>query len=264
MKLGITQIVLGDMSLDQTLTLCNAAGYDAVELTFDERKDLSVDMSDSELSDVADRCQSAEVEVTSVIASFAERGNLLSRDAAEREKCCRCVARSLEIANRLGAGATLLHPGQLSAEGTYDEAWNDLRDALRELSADAEAHEVTIGLENVWNKFLLSPREAVQFVDEVGSDRVGIYLDTANMMEYGFPEHWIRALGPRIARVHLKDFKRSEHSFVNLLDGDTDWPLVMAELRAVGYNSSLIHEVFGDRDALIEMGQRMRRIAAMA
>ncbi len=82
MKLGITQIVLGDMSLDQTLTLCDAAGYDAVKLTFDKRKDLRVDMSDGELADVSGRCRSAGVEVTSVIASFAERGNLLSSDAA--------------------------------------------------------------------------------------------------------------------------------------------------------------------------------------
>ena len=127
----------------------------------------------------------------------------------------------------------------------------------------AEEMGAAIGLENVWNKFLLSPREARLFVDEIGSEWVGIYLDTANMMAYGYPEHWIRELGTRIKKVHFKDFRRSEHSFVNLLEGDTDWPAVMAELRAVGYDSTLIHEVGGSREELIDLGARMRQIVAL-
>ena len=263
MKLGITQIILGDMSLDDTIALCHDAGYDAVELVFGVDKDLRVDMSEPELATVARTCENAGIEVTSVIASPLESGNLLSRDASARAHCCRRVSRALEIASTLGAGATLLHPGQLPADGTYGAAWTDYRDALISLAGEAEARRVAIGLENVWNKFLLSPKEAVQLVDEVNSDWVGVYLDTANMMAYGYPEHWIRELGSRIVRVHLKDFKRAEHQFVNLGDGDTDWPLVMRELAAVGYRSSLIHEVGGERAALVELGERMRRISSL-
>ena len=92
---------------------------------------------------------------------------------------------------------------------------------------------------------------------------MGIYLDTANMMAYGYPEHWIRSLGARIRKVHLKDFVRREHRFVSLLEGDTDWATLMRELRRVGYDSTLIHEVGGDHQALVELGDRMRRIVAM-
>ena len=263
MKIGVTQIILGKMGLDETLELCREAGYEAVELVFGEDRDLNVNMGAEELAGVGKRCQAAGVEIGSVIAHYAERGNLMSRDAAEREQCCRSLRRSLEIAGTLGVDGVLLHPGQLTAEGTYEEAWNDLRDALRKMAEVAEANGVTIGVENVWNKFLLSPREAAEFVDEVGSPWVGIYLDTANMMAYGYPEHWIRGLGQRIAKVHLKDFKRSDHAFVNLLDGDTDWPAVMAELRNAGYDSTLIHEVGGDHSTLVDLGERMRRIVAM-
>jgi len=187
----------------------------------------------------------------------------MSRDPAEREKCCRSLACSLEIAGVLGADGVLLHPGQLTAEGTYEEAWNDLRDALREMASAAEESQAAIGLENVWNKFLLSPWEARTFIDEVDSAWVGIYLDTANMMAYGYPEHWVRGLGKRIKKVHFKDFIRREHRFVNLLEGDTDWPTLMKELRQVGYDSTLIHEVGGDHQALVDLGERMRRIVAM-
>ncbi|MEC9379012.1 MAG: sugar phosphate isomerase/epimerase family protein, partial [Candidatus Latescibacterota bacterium] len=233
------------------------------ELTFTEKKDLDIGMSASALDDVAKRCESAGVEIAAVIAHYAQRGNLLSLDPAEREACTRCLRRSLDIAGAVGATGTLLHPGQLSGEGTYQEAWENLREALRSFGPLAEERRVSIGLENVWNKFLLSPHEAAQFVDEVNHPWVGIYLDTANMMAYGHPEQWIRALGSRIKKVHLKDFARREHAFVNLLDGDTDWPLVMSELRTVGYDDTLIHEVSGDRDALIDLGHRMRQIVAM-
>lgn len=264
MKIGITQFALGKVSLDEILSLCQEAGYQAVELVFaEDGRDLDVNMSDEEVRKVGQRCAAVGVEISSVVALYAEGGNLLSRKVREREKKARCVIRSLEIAGVLGVGAVLLHPGALGAEGTYEEAWDDLRDTLRDLAPQAQRHQAFIAIENVWNKFLLSPREASQFIDEVGSPWVGFYLDTANMMAYGYPEHWVLSLGPRIKRVHFKDFKRREHQFVNLLEGDTDWPTVMKLLRQIGYQGSVIHEVGGDHQTLVDLGARMRRIVAI-
>ena len=263
MKIGITQIILGDTSLADTLELCQEAGYEAVELVFGEEKDLNVHLSRDEILAVGQRCAAAGVEIGSVIAWYSERGNLLSPSSAERDQGCKSLLRSLEIAGILGVDGVLLHPGQLGAEGTYEEAWDDLRDILKEAAQVAGANNAVIGLENVWNKFLLSPKEACEFIDAVASPWVGIYLDTANMMAYGHPEHWIRSLGKRISKVHFKDFSRAQHSFVNLLDGDTDWPVIMGELRRIGYDSTLIHEVGGDRQTLVELGDRMRQIGAM-
>jgi hexulose-6-phosphate isomerase len=260
MKIGVTQIILGAQTLAESLALCKDADYEAIELTFREGKDLHPGMSVAELEAVAAKCREAGVEIASVIAASPRGGNLLSPDPADRQARAEGVRRSLEIAGLLGANCTLLHPGQLTADGTYDDAWNGLRDALRDLAPVAEKNRAFIGVENVWNKFLLSPREAVSFVDEVGSEWVGVYLDTANMMAYGYPEHWVRALGPRIKKVHFKDFSRSRHAFTQLLDGDTNWPLLMSELRAVGYDDAVIHEVGGSRAELIETAARMRRI----
>jgi hexulose-6-phosphate isomerase len=148
-------------------------------------------------------------------------------------------------------------------QGTYEQAWDDLKGILKELAPVAQKNRAAIALENVWNKFLLSPKEMRDFLDEVGSDWVGAYVDTANMMAYGFPEHWIRSLGKRIKKVHFKDFKRREHQFVHLMDGDTDWPTVVKELRAIGYDDCVIHEVSGDREVQIEMARRMKKIVAM-
>ena len=261
MKIGATQLALRGMTLDQVLELCNEAGYEAIELLFSEETELNLDLSDAELDSVAARFRDANVEITSVFHSMP--GSLLSLDAEERDTCCRCIERVLEVGSRLEAGAMLLNPGALGPEGTYDEVWDNFRDALCGLAPRAAELEVAIAIENVWNKFILSPREAVQFVDDVGSDWVGIFLDLANMMAYGFPEHWIRALGSRVIRVHAKEFDRGKHAFVNLLEGDNDWPLLMLELRAIGYDGSLLHEVGGDYEAMVDLGERLRKIRSM-
>ena len=263
MKIGLTQIILGGMSLDDTLALCQDAGYEAVELTFQEGKDTDINMSDSEIKSVSQKCAAAGIEISSITAGYSDRGNLLSIDAGERVKGVKSLARGLEVGGVLGVGGILLHPGQLSAEGTYQQVWDNLVGILKDLAPAAASNRVAIGIENVWNKFLLSPKEMRDIVDAVNSEWVGTYLDTANMMAYGYPEHWIRELGDRIKRVHFKDFNRGAHRFVNLLDGDTDWATVMREFREIGYNEYVIHEVGGDREAQIDIANRMRQIVAM-
>ena len=113
MKIGVTQIILGKMTLDETLDLCQEAGYEAVELVFGEDRDLDVNMGTDQLAAVAERCEDAGVEIGSIIAHYADRGNLMSRNAAEREKSSRSLERALQIAGGLNVGTVLLHPGQL-------------------------------------------------------------------------------------------------------------------------------------------------------
>ena len=263
MKTGITQIVTSGMSLEECLELCKEAGYECIELSFREGGSPDINMGESDLKNVRKKCDAAGIEISSVIGGYNERGNMLSLNPEDREKCSKSVVRILEIADALGVDGLLLHPGHLTSEGTYQEAWDGFLEELKKLAPIAESHKAAICVENVWNRFLLSPKEMREFVDAVGSNWVGTYLDTANMMAYGYPEQWIRELGKRIKKVHFKDFKRREHRFVNLLEGDTDWPLVMKEFRSIGYDSYAVHEVGGDRAALIDLGERMRKIVAM-
>jgi hexulose-6-phosphate isomerase len=54
----------------------------------------------------------------------------------------------------------------------------------------------------------MSPMEAARFVDEIGSPAVGWHFDIGNVITYGWPDQWVRILGPRILNLHLKDFSR--------------------------------------------------------
>ncbi len=121
----------------------------------------------------------------------------------------------------------------------YEVAYDRALQGLTELAPFAESHGVIIGVENIWNKFLLSPLEMRGFIDAVNSPFVGVWLDVANMLMFGYPEQWIRILNARIKKVHFKDFRRgvnSLHGFVDLLAGDVDWKAVRAALEAVGYS----------------------------
>lgn len=264
MKIGVTQIILRNLSLVDTLGLCQDAGYEAIELVFGAGTDPDVDMSDEEIRGVREKCDAAGVEVSSSIAWYENRGCFIHPDASEREQGMRNLVRSIDVAHVLGVDAVLLHPGQLTAEVTYEAAWDWMLGGLKDIVPLAEEKGVTVGIENVWNKFLLSPRETAEFVDAVCSSRVGVYLDTANMMFYGYPEHWIRGLGKRICRVHFKDFVRQDRQFVPLMDGDTDWKMLMNDLRSIGYDAYVIHEVGGDREVQIEMAERMRKIVSLS
>ncbi len=115
-----------------------------------------------------------------------------------------------------------------------------------ELSKIAEQYQVNIGIENVWNKFLLSPLEMRDFIDKIGSKYLGSFFDVGNILAFGYPEHWIRILGKRIKKVHIKDFRKdigNVTGFTSLLEGDVNWPAVMQALKEIGYNDFIIAEL---------------------
>lgn len=260
---GITQLCLKRESLEQDLALAASCGYRAIELVFKDEGQPHIDAGAKELDAVRKACEKAGVAVSSVIATRKDGGSLLSPDAAQREKRAAVLRRALEIAQALGVDGTLLHPGALEANDSYARAWDGLRDGLRAIAPEAEKRGCWIGVENVWNKILLTPGEVRRFCTEVGSPWVGLYLDTANMIHYGFAEMWIRDLGDLIKKVHVKDYSRKSRSFVQLMDGDCNWPAVAAELRKIGFDGALVSEVGGDEACLRETTERIRRIIAL-
>jgi hexulose-6-phosphate isomerase len=159
----------------------------------------------------------------------------------------------LDIAKWLGVDAILVVPGAVDvfflpdAEVVpYDVAYSRSREAIGGLVQKAEANRVAIGLENVWNKFLLSPLELRDFIDGFGSAFVGSWFDAGNVLSTGYPEHWIPILGERIKRVHVKDFKTAignGNGFCDLGEGDVNWPAVLSALKAIHYDGWVTAEM---------------------
>ncbi len=118
-------------------------------------------------------------------------------------------------------------------------------------------------MEEVWNKFLLSPLEMNTYISEFKSPWIKAWFDVGNVVFYGYPQDWIRTLGKSIVKVHLKDFKRKDDSYawVNLGDGDIDWAAVRSAFADIGYSGSVIAELkAGDEAYLRDVSQRIDRL----
>jgi hexulose-6-phosphate isomerase len=157
---------------------------------------------------------------------------------------------SLRNAKLWGCDSVLLVPAVVNPETSYQDAWTRSQRVVKErLLPLAQELKVVIGMENVWNKFLLSPLEMARYVDEFASPWVKAYLDVGNMLFYGYPQDWARTLGERIHRVHIKDFKldrgKGKFSWVNLGEGDLDWVAVRKALGDVGYGGWVTTEIAG-------------------
>jgi hexulose-6-phosphate isomerase len=171
---------------------------------------------------------------------------------------------SLHCAKAVGADAVLLVPAVVNEEVGYGEAWERSQKNIRKLLPLAKELQVIIAVENVWNKFLLSPLEFAKYVDEFNDPWLKAYVDVGNMILFGFAQDWVRTVGKRIVRIHLKDFKRKGYEWTNLLDGDVNWPQVRKALDEIGYKGYMTTELSGGDEAyLTDLSQRIDKIIAM-
>lgn len=232
-------------------------GYDGVELD---------SPSNLDLSEVAEAMDATGLVVPGVVDSVHWRDTLGDPDPEVRARGREGLETALRDAARLGATTALLVPAVVNQSISYADAYERSQLEIRRVLPLAEELGVTIAFENVWNNFLLSPLEAARYIDEFESRHVGWYLDVGNIVLYGWPEHWVEALGPRIAKLDIKDYSRSKldnegrwKGFgVGIGEGDAGWPRVMAALDRVGYEGWASAEVGGGGSArLAEILERM-------
>ncbi|MHC4712370.1 MAG: sugar phosphate isomerase/epimerase family protein [Planctomycetota bacterium] len=238
-----------------------AAGFDAVEPALSGAGELTPETSKADCRRIASDARKAGVRLSSLATGLFWDTSLTANDAAVREKALDIARSLIEKAAWLGVDAVLVVPGAVdvfflpNAERIpYDVCHDRALRAMKKLAPVAAKHKVRIGVENVWNKFLLSPLEMRDFVDKVSSKYVGVYFDVGNVLLTGFPQHWIKILGKRIVRIHIKDFKTSVgtvEGFVDLLKGDVPWKEVMKALKAIKYNSFITAEMIPPKKGLV-------------
>ena len=246
MKKGISIWSFPQQTLRESFALAKDAGFEGVEVALAEEGEIGLKTSERELLSIVEAAKNEGIELYSVASGLYWDYWLNSDDAAERKKAKDIVMRHLDTAKILGADTILVIPGTVNADFIsetkvvdYKTTYERSFEAISELKEYAEKVGVSIGLENVWNKFLTSPMEMRDFIDKIGSDFVGSYLDIGNILFNGYPEHWISILAEKIKKVHFKDYRKAAgglHGFVDLLAGDVNYPSVMAELKKVGYD----------------------------
>ncbi len=179
---------------------------------------------------------------------------------------------SLRDSKGYGGTTVLLVVGIVNKDISYSDAYARTQEEIRKALPLAEELGIKIAFENVWNMFLLSPLEFARYIDEFKSPWVGAYFDIGNVVNYGWPEQWIRILGKRILKIDVKEYSRKLRDEkgpgagfgVELGDGDCDWPAVHAALDEIGYRGWGTAEVRGgDRERLAEISRRMDKVWAV-
>lgn len=258
MKLGMSYWMLeggldGKVPVLDALKEAKRLGYDSIELSIARSGALTDRTTQAECREIVAAARKIGVEISSVASVESWGLSPTSNDPKVRKAIIEFTKKALQVTKWLGADTYLFVPGGVdvfflpdSEVIPYDVCYQRVRDAVKKILPTAEKVGVMLALENVWNKFLLSPLEVRDFIDSFDSKRVGAYFDVGNVLLTGYPEQWIRILGKRIKRVHIKDFKRSigtVEGFVDLLEGDVDFDAVKAALSSIGYRGYATAEI---------------------
>ncbi len=180
---------------------------------------------------------------------------------------------AVDSAKFYGATSVLVVAGQVDKQNSYDKVYREQHDRIQAALPYAEQQGIRLLIENVWNNFLLSPLEMARFIDEFDSPAVGVYFDVGNVVRYGWPEQWIRTLGPRIGKLDVKEYSRKREKEeglrkgfdVEIGEGDCDWPAVRKALADIGYTSgwATAEVPGGDRRRLSEIAKRMDKVLGL-
>jgi hexulose-6-phosphate isomerase len=234
--------------LEAVFTYSKDAGFDAVELNLyeDDGIGLTLSTTNKEAENLLILAKRYDLKLCSLSTSLLWGAPLSSKDKNVREHGRHIVKKQIDLASLMGMDTVLVVPGLVNEITSYEDCYTNSQDEIKRLSEYAEVKGVHIGIENVWNKFLLSPLEMKRFVDEIGSDYTGVYFDVGNVLQFGYPEQWIKILGNRIRKVHVKDFNTKIGNitgFGPLLSGDVNWQAVMEALREIGYDDVITSEI---------------------
>ncbi len=239
-----------------------AAGFDGAEM--------ASHMAQAEVLKARD---ATGLEVTSVCGERHWKQTLSHQDSKVREEGLAALKQTLRDAKAYGAGSILLVPGVVNNEVTFDECWKRSIEQIRLAIPLAQELSVKISIENVWNNFITTEDQAVRYLDEINSPWVGWHFDCGNIIRYGDPIVWIKALGKRINRVHIKEYSRDRAMRSGdvwkgfnaaLLEGANNWPGIMKALDEIGYQNYLITEQGGGDtpEGLHDLCSRLDKIIA--
>jgi hexulose-6-phosphate isomerase len=240
-----------------------------VELGISDTGVLTLETSRSECRALAQAAEAAGVEIASLATSLYWATSLSSPKAAERARAVEVTRIMIEKARWLTARALVVIPGWCRSHFNpkaepvpYDQALARARESLRKCVRAAERSRVDLALLNAWSGLLLSPLEFADFIDKLRSRRVKACLDAGTAAMNGFPQHWAKILGRRLALVRVQDLKRRVErnsarsrflrgfsrtqgwgflaAYCEPGSGSVDWDALMSALSKLRYRGPLV------------------------
>ena len=239
-----------------TFQLLREAGFEGVELSSPNELDLNEVLSARDKTGLT---------IHGVSGSRHWKDALSDPDPQVVARGMTAIRQEFVDCKAYGGTTVLVVPAVVNKKVSYRDAYKRSQKCIRELIPDAEKYGVKIAVEEVWNKFLLSPLEFARYIDEFESPWVGAYFDVGNVVEFGYPEEWIRELGKRILKVHIKEYKKEKRFNYRLGEGEIDWAAVRTALSEAGYKGWVTAEVgYGNLEAMKDVVRRMNELLQLA
>ncbi|CCQ95804.1 putative L-xylulose-5-phosphate 3-epimerase [[Clostridium] ultunense Esp] len=263
MKKGINEWSLpNEWSIQKKLEVVRQASFEGFEIVYSEEGFLNHQTKENDLVELKKQFDENHLEIPSIATGLLWKYPLTHLDRRIRECGIEIVKQMIRFAAYLKVRSILIVPGIVDTDTPYERAYELSQESILKVASFAKEHQVTIAVENVWNKFLLSPLEMRRFIEEINHESVKVYFDVGNILAIGYPEHWIQILGSLIDKVHVKDFKReigTYHGFLPLLQGDVSWIKVMQSLKNIGYDDYLTVEFSPNRLYPVESIKNLSR-----
>lgn len=250
-KIGMVQV---EGTLAEKMSLLKELGFDGIELNAP---------NGPTPEEVQAAIQASGLPVHGVVDSIHWQIRLSDPSQEIRQKGLEGLIEAIRASKAYGGTSVLLVPGRVTEDATYEQCWERSIEQIRKAIPVAKENNIQILLENVWNDFLTDPKETARYIDEIDSDMVGAYFDVGNTVRYSPPHEWVPILGKRIKKLDIKDYGKDKGFGAKLLEGDVDWPKVMAALREIDFRGWATAEIpGGPRERLAEIAERMDKIFA--
>ncbi|MFI4897599.1 MAG: sugar phosphate isomerase/epimerase family protein [Phycisphaerales bacterium JB059] len=261
----------GGQSVREKFAMARDAGFEGVEMDSPGPLDLE---------EVLRAKEATGIETPGVVDSVHWNAPLSHPEEDVRRRGREGLETAIRDCRALGGTTVLLVPAVVNAGVSPADAWRRSMRELERVAPIASEAGVSVAIENVWNNFLLSPSAAARYVDEAnghtpaGADPVyAWYFDVGNIWRHGWPQHWIRELGERIARIDVKGYSRAKADKagawagfgVEIGEGDLPWDEVNVALDEIRYGGWITAEVGGGgADRLRAISGQMDRVFARA
>jgi hexulose-6-phosphate isomerase len=238
-------------------TLLKEAGFEGVEL---------ISPNELKLEEVLSARDKTGLVIHGVSGARHWQDTLSDPDPAVVGRGMAAIRQEFADCKAYGGTTVLVVPAVVTRKVGYRDAYKRSQENIKKLLPDAEAHGIKIAIEEVWNKFLLSPVEFARYIDEFESPWVGAYFDVGNVVEFAYPEEWIRELGKRIMKVHIKEYAKDKRFNYRLGEGgEINWSAVRAALLEAGYDGWVSAEVrYGSLDEMKDVVARMNSVLELA
>lgn len=236
------------------LELAKKCGFEGVEINSPSKLDLDA---------LVEAAGKTGIKVHGVIDSIHWTTRFSDPNPETRAKAVGALEGALKDAKKVGADTVLVVPGKVSKDDSesFEKVWQRSQEEIAKALPLAGELGVKVAVEVVWNDFLTSPEKLVEYVDAFKSPSVGAYFDASNMIKYGVPSaDWIRKLGKRMLKLDFKGYSKAKQ-WVEIGDGDEDWPAVLQACADVGYSGWATAEVRGGGEArLRDISARMNKV----